>query len=110
MLASAAGAMGKLKDDFNTMTNKRVLHTLPDEILVIILEHCCGRRSGLSYDGISNFLLVSRRFRDIVLGIPSVWSTLPQLHLERAERYASRATNPEISMMIRGMLYSSTLR
>ncbi|KLO10196.1 hypothetical protein SCHPADRAFT_930679 [Schizopora paradoxa] len=107
MLSSATSAMEKLKGDFNTMTNKRVLHTLPDEILVIILEHCCGRRSGLNYEAISKFLLVSRHFRDIVLGIPSVWCHLPQLHLERAERYASRATMPEIEMTIRGILYSS---
>lgn len=107
MLASASVVVEKLKGDFNTMTNKRVLHTLPDEILAIILEHCCGRGADLSFDALNKIILVSHHFRDILFRIPSIWSRFPQLHLERAERYASRATRPEIEMVIRGVLYAS---
>ena len=107
MLSSATDATERLKDEFNVMTNKRVLHTLPDEILAIILEHCCIRDAGLEHHAINSMLLVSRRFHNVLLGIPSVWSRLPPFFVKRSKRFASYVTTPVITLIIRGVFNSS---
>lgn len=102
MLASASAASARFTSKLTDMANKRKFHTLPDDVLAIILEMACQDSDLVRMA--NKFSLVSRRFRNIILRLPRLWSKIssPQLHTKTANLFASRATTPSISLYILG--------
>ncbi|KLO10179.1 hypothetical protein SCHPADRAFT_529643 [Schizopora paradoxa] len=102
MLASASAVVTDLKAKFNVMANQRKFPTLPDEILSIIFEMIY--RSLPSGHGkiVTELSLVSRRFRNVIVGLPVLWSkiSLPYLPRKSAELLASRAKAHPLSLSL----------
>ncbi|KLO10203.1 hypothetical protein SCHPADRAFT_907086 [Schizopora paradoxa] len=104
MLASASAAVKSLKPRFDDMANRRKFEALPDEILLIVLEMVYWNFSSDSdsFVTVTDLALVSRRFRNIIVGSPTFWSKISSddLSLDGAKLYASRVTPPIISLSV----------
>jgi hypothetical protein len=106
MLTSAGTAVTELRNKLDNMANRRKFKALPDEILAIVFEMTFKSHSSDKgqVTTVKRLSLVSRRFRNIVLSLPILWSNIPSplLHVDKAKLYASRATSPIISLKIDG--------
>ncbi|KLO10202.1 hypothetical protein SCHPADRAFT_907085, partial [Schizopora paradoxa] len=106
MLVSASVAVKELKAKFSVMVNQREFQSLSDDILSIVFETAYETLPDdkLKVKFVKNLLLVSRRFRNIVIGLPVLWSNISSatLRLKDAELFASRVTSPIISFSIYG--------
>ncbi|KLO10181.1 hypothetical protein SCHPADRAFT_529682 [Schizopora paradoxa] len=113
MLTSASSAVTELKYKLDVMANRRKFKALPDEVLAIVFEMAFkSYSSDRGYTGdkgqvttVKKLSLVSRRFRNIVLSLPILWSNIPSplLHVNEAKLFASRVTTPIVSLTIEGV-------
>ncbi|KLO04615.1 hypothetical protein SCHPADRAFT_933959 [Schizopora paradoxa] len=107
MLASAGAAAANIHYMIIDNRNRREFSALPDDVLAIILEMAAGdlRDYSEQMKTVKNFSSVSRRFRRITLGLPSLWSYIcsPSINVETARLFASRATTPVIALSISGI-------
>ncbi|KLO10208.1 hypothetical protein SCHPADRAFT_943031 [Schizopora paradoxa] len=107
MSASAGVAVANLKGKFNDITNQRRFQALPDEVIALVLE--MAYKSHTSYRGqiktVKRLSLVSRRFRNIVIGSPIFWSNIQSsiLPVNRAKLFASRVVTPIMTLTINGV-------
>ncbi|KLO04614.1 hypothetical protein SCHPADRAFT_749676 [Schizopora paradoxa] len=102
ILTSANAATKDLRQQLVDMgmEDRTEFGDLPDEVLTIIFEMVSFEKGQVEV--VRDFSLVSRRFREIIIRIPSVWSQISSeaLSAEQAELYASRATTPTIALSI----------
>jgi hypothetical protein len=72
ILRSAESARPKLRDSLVSLSAQRSFHLLPNEVLAIIFEFSAHDNPNMS----TQLSRVSRRFRDISLRLPDLWTTL----------------------------------
>ncbi|KLO10201.1 hypothetical protein SCHPADRAFT_530003 [Schizopora paradoxa] len=102
MLASASAIVANLKTKFNDVANQHKFHTLPDEILSIVFEMTYRSLSSGHVKMVNELSLVSRRFRNVILGLPVLWSEIafPYFRIETAELFACRAKSHPLAISL----------
>ncbi|KLO10024.1 hypothetical protein SCHPADRAFT_907260 [Schizopora paradoxa] len=99
-LSKISASVQLLNDRFTDAINKTKFCEIPDDILALIFEMVC---EGSNDRGVVGLMLVCRRFRQLIVSLPAVWSSIfydSVSSLEKAKFMASRATAPIIDLLV----------